>query len=250
MAFVPLAFAKHTNAATHTAGCMESWAGDTALPVQREHGARGNDLTKDVQIVPAAVSDPPRGGGPRGRRKHARSRGDRQWTGPKMRARLRELLKVEVVWGRRPLRWSPTKKRHYDQALARHHTDAEEQQLQGEHADRVQSKLLYRKALEVFRFLRTFGGKPVKFLQQVAKDTRWIEKVHTACWWGDQPPVGGGSEDYSEEIVELPTSEWLNTEEGEQSPYTPPSADRPQDDAGNLLGHSTQEGERDGKGPM
>ncbi|CAE7783522.1 unnamed protein product [Symbiodinium microadriaticum] len=194
----------------------------------------------DVQIVPAAVSDPPRGGGPRGRRKHARSRGDRQWTGPKMRARLRELLKVEVVWGRRPLRWSPTKKRHYDQALARHHTDAEEQQLQGEHADRVQSKLLYRKALEVFRFLRTFGGKPVKFLQQVAKDTRWIEKVHTACWWGDQPPVGGGSEDYSEEIVELPTSEWLNTEEGEQSPYTPPSADRPQDDAGNLLGHSTQ----------
>ena len=102
------------------------------------------------------------------------------------------------------------------------------------------------RALEVFRFLRTFGGKPVKFLQQVAKDTKWIEKVHTACRekWGDQPPVGGGSEDYSEEIVELSTSEWLNTEEGEQSPYTPPSADRPQDDAGNLLGHSTQEGER------
>ena len=169
--------------------------GDTALPVHREHWARErpDQGRGDRAPMPAAVSDPPRGGGPRGRRKHARSRGDRKWTGPKLRARLRELLKVEVVWGCRPLRWSPTRKRHYDQALARHYTDVEEQQLQGEHADRVQSKLLYRKALEVFRFLRTFGGKPVKFLQQVAKDTRWIEKVHTACCekWGDQPPGGG-----------------------------------------------------------
>ena len=43
--------------------------------------------------------------------------------------------------------------------------------------------------------------------------------------------------------MSIQTPEWVNTEEGEQSPFTPPpSADRPQDDAGNLLGHSTQEG--------
>ena len=65
---------------------------------------------------------------------------------------------MEVVWGRRRLRWSPARGRHFDQALARHHTDAEEQQLQREHADRVKSKLLHKKVLEVFRFLRTFGG--------------------------------------------------------------------------------------------
>ena len=43
--------------------------------------------------------------------------------------------------------------------------------------------------------------------------------------------------------MSIQTPEWVNTEEGEQSPFTPPpSADRPQDDAGNLLGHATQEG--------
>lgn len=153
-----------------------------------------------------------------------RSKQARRLDGPTMRAKLREILKVHVTWRRRPLRWSPMRGRHYDEALQRHHTDAEEDQLRGEHADRVRNKELYRKAVVVLRFLRNRGGSPSKFLDKVSSDVRWIDKVHDACWekWGNNPPRAGGSEDYSEEILELSTPEWLDTEEGEAPPTTPP----------------------------
>ena len=114
------------------------------------------------------------------------------------------------------------------------------------HADRGKSKLLYKKALEVLRFLRTFGGKPSKFLQQVAKDAGWIDKVHDACCetWGNTPPRAGGSEDCSEEILDLSTPEWLNTEEGEQIPLTPPSSTLPPQGTTETDGSGTGLGEQ------
>ena len=147
----------------------------------------------------------------------------RRWTGTALRGRLRQILHVKPVWGDRPLRWSPRRGRHYDEALERYHTDAEEAQLQREHAERVQSKELYGKANETLRFLRANGGQPTKFLDKVAKDTAWVDKIHDACWrkWGNQPPRGGGSEEYSDEILDLSTPEWLNTEDGEWVPTTP-----------------------------
>ena len=154
--------------------------------------------------------------------------------GTALRSRLRELLHVRPVWGKLSLRWCPGRGRHYDEALERHHTDAEEAQLQREHAERVHGKQLYGKAITVLRFLRAHGGQPAKFLKKVAKDITWVDKIHDTCWrkWGGNPPSGGGSEEYSDEILDLSAPEWLNTEDGEwvPTPSLPPSStgeDRP-----------------------
>ena len=143
-----------------------------------------------------------------------------------MRSRLREILQIEVAWGNRPLRWSPTKARHYDEGLGRYHTEVEEEQLQRDHELRCRSKELYKKGVVTFRYLRAHQCKIRRFLDRVAKNWGWIDRVHRACLrkWGRNPPEAGGSEDYSDEILDLPTPEWLNVEEGEKAPTTPYSA--------------------------
>ena len=50
--------------------------------------------------------------------------------------------------------------------------------------------------------------------------------MHRACLrkWGRNPPEAGGSEEDSDEVLDLPTPEWLNIEEGEKAlqHLTPP----------------------------
>ncbi|OLP95545.1 Eukaryotic translation initiation factor isoform 4G-2 [Symbiodinium microadriaticum] len=78
--------------------------------------------------------------------------------------RLSTLQRGEEEREDAPLDWhSTTRGRHYDEALERYHTDAEE----------------------------------------VAKDTAWVDKIH----------------EYSDEILDLSTPEWLNTEDGEWEIY-------------------------------
>ena len=147
------------------------------------------------------------------------------------------------MWRRRPLRWSPQTKRHYDQALARHHTDAEEDQLQGEHADRVQNKLLYRKALEVLRFLRKFRGSPSSSCSRWPKTPGGLTKS-SRNKWGDQPPgrwrvrglFGGDCRAFYTRMAQ-------HRRGGKVTLYTP-EADIPREVASNLLDHSALEGER------
>ena len=87
----------------------------------------------------------------------------------------------------------------------------------------MRGKQWCKKIVLAVRYLRTNGRNLRKLLDKVAKDATLVDKIYAGCLdkWGNVPPAAGGSEDYSDEILDLSTPEWLDTAQGEAEPVTP-----------------------------
>ena len=138
-----------------------------------------------------------------------------------MRKRLPEILSTDVKCERDDHSVGPLTKPCI--MTRRYHPDAEEGVTAAGAQGQSAGKQWCKKIVLAVRYLRTNGRNLRKLLDKVAKDATLVDKIYAGCLdkWGNVPPAAGGSEDYSDEILDLSTPEWLDTAQGEAEPVTP-----------------------------